>query len=94
MVKEAEDYADEDRKIRDRTDSRNSLESYLYNVKNSLTGDGHSGVAENLREADKEVGDLFFLCYSQFLDTNRRIITGELPRNIPWASGIQRLGGA
>lgn len=64
MVQEAEDYADEDKKIRDRTDSRNSLESYLYNVKNSLTGDDGSGVANKMRESDKEVGSFLLLCCS------------------------------
>merc|ERR1719287_156175 len=39
MVKEAEDYAEEDKKIKDRIDARNGLESYLYNLKNTLDDD-------------------------------------------------------
>ena len=32
MVREAEEYADEDKKVKERIDARNGLESYLYNV--------------------------------------------------------------
>ena len=31
MVREAEEYADEDKKVKERIDARNGLESYLYN---------------------------------------------------------------
>ena len=36
MVKEAEEFADEDKKVKDRIDSRNGLESYVYNLKNQF----------------------------------------------------------
>jgi endoplasmic reticulum chaperone BiP len=36
MVKEAEEFADEDKKVKERIDARNGLESYLYNLKNTL----------------------------------------------------------
>jgi heat shock protein 5 len=39
MVKEAEDFAEEDKKVKERIDSRNGLESYLYNLKNTLDDD-------------------------------------------------------
>ena len=32
MVREAEEYADEDKKVKERIDARNGLESYLYNT--------------------------------------------------------------
>ena len=32
MVREAEEYADEDKKVKERIDARNGLESYLYNM--------------------------------------------------------------
>ncbi|CAN0119578.1 unnamed protein product, partial [Hapterophycus canaliculatus] len=34
MVKDAEEYSEEDRLVKERTDARNSLEGYLYNMKN------------------------------------------------------------
>jgi len=52
MVKEAEEFADEDKKTKDRIDGRNGLEGYLYNVKNSLE-DEEKGVAAKIEEDDK-----------------------------------------
>lgn len=53
MVREAEEYADEDKKVKERIDARNSLESYLYNLKNTLDDD-EKGVADKLSSDDKE----------------------------------------
>merc|ERR1711937_1120297 len=58
MVQEAEDYAEEDKKIKERIDARNGLESYLYNLKNTLDDD-EKGVADNISAEDKkELQDL------------------------------------
>merc|ERR1719240_2585103 len=53
MVREAEDIADEDKKVKERIDSRNGLESYLYNLKNTLDDD-EKGLADKLSDEDKE----------------------------------------
>jgi len=53
MVQEAEEYADEDKKIKERIDARNGLESYLYNLKNTLEDD-EKGVADNISSEDKK----------------------------------------
>jgi len=53
MVQEAEQYAEEDRKVKERIDARNGLESYLYNLKNTLEDD-EKGLAENLSAEDKK----------------------------------------
>merc|ERR1712174_90308 len=52
-VQEAEDYAEEDKKIKERIDARNGLESYLYNLKNTLDDD-EKGVADNISAEDKK----------------------------------------
>ena len=36
MIKDAETFADEDAKMKDRVDARNELESYAYSLKNQL----------------------------------------------------------
>merc|ERR1711998_817551 len=36
MVEEAEQFAEEDKKVKDRIDGRNGLEGYCYNLKNTL----------------------------------------------------------
>merc|ERR1719375_310888 len=53
MVKEAEEFAEEDKKVKDRIDGRNALEGYLYNVKNSIEDD-EKGVAEKISAEDKK----------------------------------------
>jgi len=36
MVKEAEDFADEDKAVKERVEAKNQLENYIYQVKNSI----------------------------------------------------------
>ncbi|DBA04015.1 TPA: hypothetical protein N0F65_009362 [Lagenidium giganteum] len=50
MVSEAEEYADEDKKIKDRIDGRNGLEGYLYNLKNNV----EDKLADKIEEDDKD----------------------------------------
>lgn len=53
MVREAEEFAEEDKKVKERIDARNGLESYLYNLKNTLDDD-EKGVADNISAEDKK----------------------------------------
>jgi len=53
MVREAEEYAEEDKKVKERIDARNGLESYLYNLKNTID-DEEKGLAEKLSAGDKK----------------------------------------
>lgn len=53
MVKEAEDAAEEDKEAKQRVESRNQLENYAYQIRNTMT-DKEKGLAEKLEEEDKE----------------------------------------
>merc|ERR1711998_435120 len=53
MVQEAEEFQEEDKKVRDKIDSRNSLENYVYSMKNTLS-DSEKGVADKISDEDKE----------------------------------------
>merc|ERR1712244_73101 len=53
MIREAEEFADEDKKVKERIDARNGLESYLYNLKNTLEDD-EKGLADNISAQDKK----------------------------------------
>ena len=53
MVREAEEFAEEDKKVKGRIDARNGLESYLYNLKNTLEDD-EKGLADNISAEDKK----------------------------------------
>ena len=48
MVAEAEEFADQDAKEKDKIEARNGLESYLYNAKSSISD------MANIDEDDKE----------------------------------------
>merc|ERR1712160_167013 len=56
MVQEAEEFQEEDKKVRDKIESRNALENYVYSMKNTL-GDSEKGVADKIgdnQDAEKE----------------------------------------
>lgn len=53
MVREAEEFAEEDKKVKGRIDARNGLESYLYNLKNTLEDD-EKGLGDNISAQDKK----------------------------------------
>ena len=50
MVSEAERYAEEDKQQREKLEAKNSLENYLYGVRNSIT---EEAVKEKLEESDR-----------------------------------------
>merc|ERR1711916_297778 len=52
MVADAEKYAEEDKKVKERVEARNELESYLYSLKNQIGDDEKLG--GKLSEEDKE----------------------------------------
>merc|ERR1711871_1530935 len=52
MVQEAEEFAEEDKKVQGRITAKNGLESYLYNMKNTLDDD-EKGVADKIDESEK-----------------------------------------
>merc|ERR1711976_1157793 len=53
MVQEAEQFAEEDKRVKERIDARNGLESYVYNLKNQLEDD-EKGLANKLSPEDKK----------------------------------------
>ena len=52
MVQEAEEFAEEDKKVQGRIQAKNGLESYLYNLKNTLD-DEEKGIADKIDEGEK-----------------------------------------
>jgi heat shock protein 5 len=52
MVREAEEFADEDRAVKERIDAKNGLESYCYNMKNTLE-DEEKGISEKIDPSEK-----------------------------------------
>ncbi|KAJ3670692.1 hypothetical protein LUZ60_008118 [Juncus effusus] len=52
MVREAEEFAEEDKKLKEKIDARNSLETYLYNMKNTISDEDK--LANKLESEEKE----------------------------------------
>jgi len=53
MVEEAAQFAQEDAMVKERIDAKNGLESYLYNLKNTLNDD-ETGLHDKVPEEDKD----------------------------------------
>lgn len=53
MIQDSERFADDDKKVRDRVEARNELESYAYSLKTQLA-DKEKGLGEKLGEDDKD----------------------------------------
>jgi len=53
MVQEAEEFAEEDKKIQGKINAKNGLESYLYRMKNDLDDD-EKGISDKIEAAEKD----------------------------------------
>jgi heat shock protein 5 len=56
MVREAEEFAEEDKKTKERIDAKNAFDGYLHGLKSALEGgaDGTPSIGEKMDEEDKE----------------------------------------
>jgi heat shock protein 5 len=70
MVKEAEEFQEEDQKVRDKIESRNQLENYVYSIKSQL-GDSEKGVADKISDDDKETIEKALDEANEWLDDNQ-----------------------
>ncbi len=52
MIDEAEKFADEDRELKEKIDTKNSFESYIYSMRNTI--EDKEKLAEKLSEDEKE----------------------------------------
>ncbi|CAM0901793.1 unnamed protein product [Alopecurus aequalis] len=61
MVRESEEYAEEDRRVKEKVDARNKLEAYLYNVRTTVDGEMgrrmDGGDRDRVEEAVREVSE-------------------------------------
>lgn len=52
MLKDAEEFAEQDKVLKEKVDSKNALESYIYSMKNSV--EDPEKLAKKLDEEDKD----------------------------------------
>merc|ERR1711861_22934 len=70
MVQEAEEFQEEDKKVREKIEARNALENYVYSMKNQLS-DSEKGVADKIGDEDKETIEKALEEANEWLDDNQ-----------------------
>jgi heat shock protein 5 len=68
MVREAEEFADEDKTVKETIDARNSLEGYAYSLKNSINDKDKFG--DKIESDDKETLEEAIKATMDWLDDN------------------------
>jgi len=55
MIKDAEQFADEDKKVRERVDAKNAFDGYLHSMRSAAEGSGdNKGLSEKLDDDEKD----------------------------------------
>merc|ERR1712151_209260 len=70
MVNEAAEFEEEDKKVREKIEARNSLENYVYSTKNTLS-DPEKGVADKISDDDKDTVERALEEVNEWLDDNQ-----------------------
>lgn len=69
MVHEAEEFAEEDKKVKEKIDARNSLETYVYNMKNQIND--KDKLADKLESDEKDKIEAAVKEALEWLDDNQ-----------------------
>jgi len=69
MVREAKEFTEEDKTIKERIDARNGLETYVYNMKNTIND--QDKLADKINSNDKEKIDATLKEALEWLDENQ-----------------------
>ncbi|KAJ1024284.1 hypothetical protein NDA18_004455 [Ustilago nuda] len=75
MLKQAEQFAEEDKQALERTQAKNGLESYIYNIRNTTN---EPQLKDKLEAADKEALEKIVKEGIEWLDSNTTASTDEL----------------
>merc|ERR1711966_380803 len=57
MVNEAKEFEEEDRKLKEKIDAKNALESYIYNIKDKLTDDDKETLENLVKETTEWIDE-------------------------------------
>jgi heat shock protein 5 len=86
MVQEAEEFADEDKKVKERVDARNQLETYVYNMKNTISDKDKLG--DKIEEEDKETIETTVKEALEWLDDNQAAEKEEYEEKLKDVEGV------
>lgn len=84
MVREGEEFADEDKKVKERIDSKNSLESYVYNMRNQI----NDKVGEKMEGDEREKIEAATKEALEWLDDNPNAEKEELEEKLKEVEGV------
>ncbi|ERN08342.1 hypothetical protein AMTR_s02709p00005830 [Amborella trichopoda] len=68
-IREAEEFAEEDKKVKERIDARNGLETYVYNMKSTIND--NDKLADKIESDDKERIEIALKEALEWLDDNQ-----------------------
>merc|ERR1711981_745281 len=68
MVQEAEEFAEDDKKVKERIDARNALEGYSYSIRNTIEDEK---LKDKIEEADRETIQEALKETTDWLDDNQ-----------------------
>lgn len=69
MIKDAEKFADQDKKAKEKIDAKNNLDNYLHTMRNTIND--KEKLAEKLESADKEKIKEALKTHQDWLDANQ-----------------------
>ena len=71
MVEEATEFAEQDKKERERVDARNTLEGYVFQAKSTLNGAENGRVNDNLTDDEVESANKALEDVNEWLDDHQ-----------------------
>lgn len=101
MVREAEEFAEEDKKVKEKIDARNSLETYIQNMKNQIND--KDKLADKLEAEEKDKVEAAVKDALEWLDDNQNAEKDEYDEKLKEVEAVcnpiiaavyQRSGGA
>merc|ERR1712146_692143 len=88
-IKEAEQFADEDKKVKERVDAKNAFDGYLHSMKSAVEGSGdNKGLSEKLEAEEKEKINDALKDGQSWLDSNPEADAEEVKEKHKEVEGI------
>merc|ERR1712096_228000 len=89
MIKDAEMFADEDKKVRERVDAKNAFDGYLHSMRSAAEGSGdNKGLSEKLDDDEKEQITEALKDGQSWLDSNPEADAEEIKEKQKEVEGI------
>lgn len=86
MVREAEEFAEEDKKVKEKIDARNGLETYVYNMKNQISD--KDKLADKLESDEKEKIEAAVKEALEWLDENQSAEKEDYDEKLKEVEGV------